>query len=591
MYALFWEVRFFIMIKRHLITKTTAVVLAAVLMSAPAFSDAALVDSRAQEVPADGSLASTDPAFAGELLSEEEEEEEADAAGTGAGDEGAGGGMTDHTPGTGSSDAGTGAGDGGMTDSGTSDSGITGTGDTTGTGSTDQGNPGAGDTTGTGSADQGTTGTGTAGAADQGASGTAATDGSGNAATGSTDAAEGNSAEAATDEAVTDSSAEDTSDEAGTENTEEETDSVTEEETETETENAEEADPEAEDADSEVLTPEQENALAEEDAEQESQSRFDEHEAYNPELFSFTTDWRGWKQGSSAWYSMRNYGCRMTAYSKLLRATGIENPGHFSPDSFFRWCRNNGWLAGTIREIGTPGNCAIAYAEAKGRKLVREEAISLFKSSDPEKRKQEIIDKINEGYYVILCSSAHFVYVDEMRTRLTQELWVDDSINGDNVYKVDRYVFQGSLADWENSDPRKNWHYRYFSVEEPDEVAEPPHVTDVSIHSFNREEGYYTLDATVSSDASQIDRVMFPTWTAKDDKDDLNPEWEYGTASEGYLVPALSDENESVYRFYVRMSDHNNEAGKYFTYVYAYGRDGQRSAPGTITVPLRPSSD
>ncbi|MBQ6903410.1 MAG: GBS Bsp-like repeat-containing protein, partial [Lachnospiraceae bacterium] len=290
---------------------------------------------------------------------------------------------------------------------------------------------------------------------------------------------------------------------------------------------------------------------------------------------------------SSAWYSMRNYGCRMTAYSKLLRATGIENPGRFSPDSFFRWCRSNGWLAGTIREIGTPGNCAIAYAESKGRTLVREEAISMFKSSDPEERKQEIIDKINEGYYVILCSSAHFVYVDEVRTRLTQELWVDDSINGDNVYKVDRYVFQGSLADWENSDSRKNWHYRYFSVEEPDEVVEPPHVTDVRVHSVNREEGYYTLDATVSSDASQIDRVMFPTWTAKDDKDDLNPEWEYGTASEGYLVPALSDENESVYRFYVRMSDHNDENGKYFTYVYAYGRDGQRSAPGTITVPLR----
>lgn len=574
------------MIKRQLLTKATALVVAAVLMSVPAFTDASHVSSQAQDLPPVGaSLPEAEDAAedeAGTGAGDEEEDADGSASGssgsassgtgsnTGSSSASGAGNSGSTSPATGSHTGSSGASDAGNSGSGTSGSGASGTGDTSGTGATDA----------SGGA-SGTSDTGSSGSVTSGTENTAGTDTSGNAATDNAS------------DAVTDGSSEVASD--STEEATAETDAAS---SETETENAEEEaepaeeepaeeDPDAEKYSSETLSPEQEDALAQEEAEQESQARFDEYEAYNPALFSFTTDWRGWKQGSSAWYSMRNYGCRMTAYAKLLRATGIESPGHFSPDSFFRWCRSNGWLAGTIREIGTPGNCAIAYAEAKGRTLVREEAISLFKSADPEARKQEIIDKINEGYYVILCSSAHFVYVDEVRTRLTQELWVDDSINGDNVYKVDRYVFQGSLADYENADPRKNWHYRYFSVEDADEAPEPLHVTDVHVHSVNGREGYYTLDAVVSADASQIDRVMFPTWTAKDDKDDLDPEWEYGTSSEGYLVPALSDEKESVYRFYVRLADHNDETGKYFTYVYAYGRDGRRSAPGTITVPLR----
>ena len=581
------------MIKRHLVYKTTAVALAAAMMSAPAMADASRMHTQAQEATGDEVLTgeildAADPA----LSDGEGHTGEGGTGGNAEGGEGNPGGETGLPEGSA----------GNSTDTGGSGAGGDAvTGDTSG--------EGAGET---GNAEDGTSRNGGA-AQNSGAGEPGITTPAAGAETVPSDSSSGNSgvtnentaeqtvpANTGT-ETVTSSETETNTENTASavpekgENSEEELTRKPEEAGNEDTGTQEEAteddaneDPEAADeTPEEALSPEQEDALAEEEAEQEAQSGFDEFESYDPGLFSYTTDWRGWKQGSSAWYSMRNYGCRMVAYSKLLRATGIENPGHFSPDAFFRWCRSNGWLAGTIREIGTPGNCAIAYAEAKGRTLIREEAISMFKSSDPEERKQEIIDKINEGYYVILCSSAHFVYVDEVKTRLTQELWVDDSINGENVYKVDRHVFQGSLKDSENADSRKNWHYRYFSVDQSDEIAEPLHVTDVRLHSINREEGYYTLDATVSSDAAEIDRVVFPTWTAKDDRDDLPDDWEYGTASEGYLVPSLSGESESVYRFRVRMGDHNNEAGKYFTYVYAYGRDGQRSAPGTIKVNVR----
>ena len=372
------------------------------------------------------------------------------------------------------------------------------------------------------------------------------------------------------------------------EDTEEEEPEEEEEEPEEEEDAGEETDPYATD---EVLTPEQEDALADEDAVQAEQA-FDYYEAYSPGMFAYQNYWRGWKQGQSAWYSMRNYGCRMTAYSKLLRASGVVKPGNFSPDDFFLWCRENGWLLGTIREIGTPGNCMIDYAASRGYEIVREESISLFKSADPEARKQEIIDKINEGWFVILCSSAHFVYVDELRTRVTQELWVDDSINGENIYKVDRYVFRGSLDDRENPDPRKNWHYRCFKLVEKEDGFETgenedgtavPHVLSAKVSRYNEETGTYTVEATVDTRDYLLDRVMFPTWSDNDHAD-LPPDWEYGTGFAGVRTKPEAGVNISVWAFDVKIDDSVEAGGKYYTYIYAYDRDGNRSAPFTLTV-------
>lgn len=71
--------------------------------------------------------------------------------------------------------------------------------------------------------------------------------------------------------------------------------------------------------------------------------------------------------------------------------------------------------------------------------------------------------------------------------------------------------------------------------------------------------GYYVIEAEVSDDIG-IDRVMFPTWTAKNGQDDMT--WEAGIVS-GNKV-----------RHVVWMDNHNFETGDYITHIYAYNKAG-----------------
>lgn len=72
----------------------------------------------------------------------------------------------------------------------------------------------------------------------------------------------------------------------------------------------------------------------------------------------------------------------------------------------------------------------------------------------------------------------------------------------------------------------------------------------------------YTVTCTVT-DASGVDRVQFPTWTEKNDQDDLLSGWEVSPKASG-------TRDGNTFTFRVKTSDHNNESGTYYTHIYAY---------------------
>lgn len=88
----------------------------------------------------------------------------------------------------------------------------------------------------------------------------------------------------------------------------------------------------------------------------------------------------------------------------------------------------------------------------------------------------------------------------------------------------------------------------------------------------------YTVTCTVT-DASGVDRVQFPTWTEKNDQDDLLSDWSVSPKASG-------TRDGNTYTFRVKTSDHNNESGTYYTHIYAYDNAyrGNDSGPVKLSV-------
>ena len=82
----------------------------------------------------------------------------------------------------------------------------------------------------------------------------------------------------------------------------------------------------------------------------------------------------------------------------------------------------------------------------------------------------------------------------------------------------------------------------------------------------------YRVTCTVT-DPSGVAKVTMPTWSVKNNQDDLV--WHEATISGNTAT------------FYVRASDHNNEAGDYITHIYATDKRGYQSSAsaGTINIP------
>ena len=99
--------------------------------------------------------------------------------------------------------------------------------------------------------------------------------------------------------------------------------------------------------------------------------------------------------------------------------------------------------------------------------------------------------------------------------------------------------------------------------------AEPVRIVSSSV--TEQSASGYRVSVTFSSDLG-ISRVMMPTWTEKAGQDDLV--WHQASVS------------GNTASFYVPVSAHKNESGKYITHIYVYDTKGQFALKGeTVTVP------
>ena len=111
----------------------------------------------------------------------------------------------------------------------------------------------------------------------------------------------------------------------------------------------------------------------------------------------------------------------------------------------------------------------------------------------------------------------------------------------------------------------------------------PPEIKNIKVTNLNS--NGYKVECDVS-DNKGIDRVEMPTWTEKDRQDDLAHPWPKATVSNGHAT------------LNVRISDHNNESGRYNTHIYVWDINGNKTVVNLfILVPdktisiINPSKD
>lgn len=108
-----------------------------------------------------------------------------------------------------------------------------------------------------------------------------------------------------------------------------------------------------------------------------------------------------------------------------------------------------------------------------------------------------------------------------------------------------------------------------------------PSVENVEIKNVNTT-GYDVYVYGVQDSGSGVNRVQFPTWTDYNGQDDIQSGWQTAEASKGVKQ---SDGTTWVYR--VNTTNHKNEAGKYYTYIYTYDNieNSLKVSEQTVTVP------
>lgn len=159
---------------------------------------------------------------------------------------------------------------------------------------------------------------------------------------------------------------------------------------------------------------------------------------------SYTADWQRWSQGASGYASMQ-YGCRVTAYSKMLAEAGYTGFGN--PDGFFEWGKGKGYFrASDTCELTSIGVAPVTYVNSNGgvASLAGRQTLTGNKTTDANM----IMNLINQGYYVVLTCNDHSAYVGRAEsirqgTAVILDSWASANVGPSFQYRsYTQYTFK-----------------------------------------------------------------------------------------------------------------------------------------------------
>lgn len=113
---------------------------------------------------------------------------------------------------------------------------------------------------------------------------------------------------------------------------------------------------------------------------------------------AYSSDWKSWTQSGSSNSNVKEYGCRVVAFAKIIYESGWAD--FSNPDEYFNTGVQNGWFQAGVTENGTFGNALSSYISSRGGtcSLIRE--ISL--NQNATSYTNDIMDYVRNGYYITL---------------------------------------------------------------------------------------------------------------------------------------------------------------------------------------------
>lgn len=191
------------------------------------------------------------------------------------------------------------------------------------------------------------------------------------------------------------------------------------------------------------------------------------------------------------------------------------------------------------------------------------------------------ITDVNADGYTVVCNVSDNVGISKVefpswntdKHRVEDANWIQGSVSGNtasariSLSSLKSGAVQGNYVThiyaWDSSGNKSGVPTSIVYI---DRTA--PTLTDIKV--VEKDSKGYTVECK-ASDASGVDRVQFPTWTAKNDQDDIAKDWWTNQAVRGTRVSG------DTYRFRVNISEHNNEVGSYVTHIYVYDKYGNYS--------------
>lgn len=170
---------------------------------------------------------------------------------------------------------------------------------------------------------------------------------------------------------------------------------------------------------------------------------------------SYGASWQSWNMASSDYAVMRGYGCRVTAYAKMLSEIGLNGFGN--PDDLYKWGVENGKFQGQITEKGVFGKMMMDYVNATGGSAIK---VGQYRVSEAMEERdaacEGIMGLINQGYICFLHgATTHTVYIGREESLAQGTPIIMDSDGKKKPYKdykghsmplVDYFSISGDLA-------------------------------------------------------------------------------------------------------------------------------------------------
>lgn len=271
---------------------------------------------------------------------------------------------------------------------------------------------------------------------------------------------------------------------------------------------------------------------------------------------AYSSDWKSWTQSGSNNSNVKQYGCRVVAFAKIIYESGWAD--FSNPDEYFNTGVQNGWFQSGVTENGSFGNALSSYISSRGGTCSKIREISL--NQNATSYSNDIMDYVRSGYYITLSCSSHTAYISPSASVAAGKPVVYDSGKSTSTSLIHDLGNKANTGSYWTK--LRVWQIPAGGMSGTDNMM--PSIQNVKV--VERYKNGFKMQCFVSDNVG-VAKVQFPTW-------------ESSKTSEGCTWYAGTHIGNGIWEF--DFKDASVE-GYYTTHIYAWDTTGNSTCVGTET--------